>query len=275
MATHMRRFRLSWTRTLLLGGPLLIAVAAPSRAEVFSDLSAPDKKEIAMELVSSAENSSLDWKAQYRYIQDIHDGRGYTGGIIGFTSGTGDMLEVVQAYTGASPGNPLAQYLRALTQVNGTASHRGLRKRFVRAWRSAAGDPAFQAAQNDERDSVYFDPAVALAKSDGLNALGQFAYYDAAVVHGFDGLQGIRDRAVARASTPTAGGDEAAYLTVFLDQRDVEMEKEAAHSDVTRIETAQRRFLNEGNLDLHLPLSWEVYGDPYSITGLDPADEND
>src|SRR5262249_29363596 len=195
MATHMRRFRLSWTRTLLLGGSLLIAVAAPSRAEVFSDLSAPDKKEIAMELVSSAENSSLDWKAQYQYIQDIHDGRGYTGGIIGFTSGTGDMLEVVQAYTDASPGNRLARYLRALTQVNGTTSHRGLGKPFVRAWRRAAGDPAFQAAQNNERDSVYFDPAVELAKSDGLNALGQFAYYDAAVVHGFDGLQGIRDRA--------------------------------------------------------------------------------
>jgi chitosanase len=266
----MRRFRLSWTHTLLLGGPLLIAVAAPSRGAVFSDLSAPDKKEIAMELVSSAENSSLDWKAEYQYIQDIHDGRGYTGGIIGFCSGTGDMLEVVQAYTDASPGNRLARFLPALTRVNGTAKHRGLGKRFVRAWRRAAGDPAFQAAQDHERDSVYFDPAVDLAKSDGLNALGQFAYYDAAVVHGFDGLQGIRDRAVARASTPTAGGDEPAYLTVFLDERVVEMEKEAAHKDgVTRIETAQRRFLSEGNLDLHLPLSWEVYGDPYSITGLD------
>lgn len=175
------------------------------------------------------------------------------------------MLEVVQAYTDASPDNPLARFLPALTRVDGTASHRGLGRRFVRAWRGAAADPGFQAAQNDERDRVYFDPAVELAKSDGLNALGQFAYYDAAVVHGFDGLQGIRDRAVARASTPTAGGDESAYLTVFLDERVVEMEKEAAHSDVSRIENEQRRFLGEGNLDLHLPLSWEVYGDPYAI----------
>lgn len=267
MATQLRRFRFSLTRTLVLGGGLLIAVVAPSHAEVFSDLSAPDKKEIAMELVSSAENSSLDWRAQYRYIQDIHDGRGYTGGIIGFCSGTGDMLEVVQAYTDASPDNPLAKFLRPLTRVNGTASHRGLGKRFVRTWRRAASDPAFQAAQDGERDSVYFNPAVDLAKSDGLNALGQFAYYDAAVVHGFDGLQGIRDRALARAATPAAGNDESAYLDVFLDERVVEMKKEAAHSDLSRIENAQRRFLNEGNLDLHLPLAWEVYGDPYSITG--------
>lgn len=47
-----------------------------------------------MKLVSSAENSSLDWKAQYKYIEDIGDGRGYTAGIIGFSSGTGDMLDL-------------------------------------------------------------------------------------------------------------------------------------------------------------------------------------
>ena len=67
-----------------------------------------------MRLVSSAENSSLDWRAQYRYIEDIHDGRGYTAGIIGFCSGTGDMLEVVQAYTRARRRNPLARFIPAL-----------------------------------------------------------------------------------------------------------------------------------------------------------------
>src|SRR6185437_7226410 len=60
------------------------------------DLSDPVKKEYAMELVSSAENSSLDWKKQYGYIEDIKDGRGYTAGIIGFCSGTGDVLELVR-----------------------------------------------------------------------------------------------------------------------------------------------------------------------------------
>ncbi|MYS55627.1 chitosanase, partial [Streptomyces sp. SID6013] len=68
------------------------AAAASARATGLDD---PAKKEIAMQLVSSAENSSLDWKAQYRYIEDIGDGRGYTAGIIGFCSGTGDMLDLV------------------------------------------------------------------------------------------------------------------------------------------------------------------------------------
>src|SRR5271156_3662995 len=96
---------------------ILLADSAP-----VVDLSDPHKKEIAMELVSSAENSSLKWKDQYTYIEDIHDGRGYTGGIIGFCSGTSDMLEVIENYTKAEPGNPLAPFLPALRKVNGTAS---------------------------------------------------------------------------------------------------------------------------------------------------------
>ena len=84
-------------------------------------------------------------------------------------------------------------------------------------------------------------------------------------MHGFDGMRGVRERALARAAPPAAGGDETAYLDAFLDERVVEMRKEAAHDDVSRIETAQRRFLREGNLDLNAPLRWSVYGDDYSI----------
>ena len=233
-----------------------------------SDLSDPAMREIAFELVSSAENSSLDWRAQYAYIEDIGDGRGYTAGIIGFCSGTGDMLELVQAYADAVPGNPLAEYLPALEAVNGTDSHEGLDPGFVDAWVAAAADPAFQGAQDSERDSVYFDPAVRLAKRDGLQALGQFAYYDAAVMHGFDGLMAIRRAAAEIAAPPVTGADEADYLEVFLDAREAEMRTEAAHEDTTRVSTAQRVFLREGNLGLQPPLSWQVYGDPFEIAAL-------
>lgn len=222
-----------------------------------------------MQLVSSAENSSKDWRAQYGYIEDIQDGRGYTGGIIGFTSGTGDMLELVQAYAAREPGNPLEEFLPALQAVNGTESHDGLGDPFVAAWKAAALSAEFQGAQDSERDRVYFDPAVSLAESDGLGNLGQFIYYDAAVVHGRgDGvytLDGIRATAMAKAATPSEGGDEVAYLNAFLDARVVAMKSEPAHQDVSRIETAQRVFLQEGNLDLRPPLHWKVYGDAYSI----------
>ncbi|MFJ9348462.1 chitosanase [Streptomyces sp. NPDC101237] len=245
------------------------SAAASATAASCVGLDDSAKKEIAMKLVSSAENSSLDWKAQYKYIEDIGDGRGYTAGIIGFCSGTGDMLDLVQLYTDRKPGNVLAKYLPALRRVNGTDSHSGLDPNFPADWRKAAQDTAFQQAQNDERDRVYFNPAVQQGKTDGLGTLGQFAYYDAIVMHG-DGddstsFRNIRKRALTKAKPPAQGGNETTYLNAFLDARVWAMKQEEAHSDTTRVDTEQRVFLNKGNLCLNTPLDWKVYGDSYHI----------
>jgi chitosanase len=245
------------------------SMSGSAPAAVRPRLDEEPRRTVAMQLVSSAENSTLDWQAQYGYIEDIGDGRGYTGGIIGFTSATGDMLDVVSSYTTVSPDNPLAPFVPALRAVVGTESHDGLGEAFEAAWRSVAEDPAFHAAQDAERDRVYLDPAVSQGLEDGLGALGQFAYYDALVVHGpgdeWPAFGAIRDRARAAAPTPTDGGDETAYLTAFLDARDEAMRSEAAHDDTSRVDTAQRVFLAAGNLDLTPPLTWRVYGDEYTI----------
>ncbi|MFI8219560.1 chitosanase [Streptomyces sp. NPDC085932] len=262
-------------RTVLtLFGAALATTALPHSAHAAADVRAaglddPVKKDIAMQLVSSAENSSLDWKAQYPYIEDIGDGRGYTAGIIGFCSGTGDMLDLVELYTDRSPGNVLAPYLPALRRVNGSDSHEGLDPGFPGAWRAAARDSVFRTAQDDERDRVYFGPAVRQGKADGLRVLGQFAYYDAIVMHG-DGtdplsFRNIRRRALRSAMPPAQGGDEVTYLDAFLDARVWAMRQEEAHSDTSRVDTAQRVFLRRGNLDLDPPLDWKVYGDSYHI----------
>lgn len=249
----------------------LVAPTAPTAAAARTGpgLDRPDRKEIAMELVSSAENSSLRWRQQYTYLEDIGDGRGYTGGIIGFCSGTGDMLEVVQAYTDAHPHNPLARFLPALRRVDGTDSHHGLGRPFVRAWHQAAETPGFRHAQDAERDRVYFDPAVRRAKRDGLHALGQFVYYDAIVMHGPGSSRlsfgGIRRAAMRHADTPAEGGSEVTYLDAFLDARVHAMKAEAAHDDTSRVDTEQRVFLREHNLGLRPPLTWHVYGDRYHI----------
>ena len=229
------------------------------------NLDNPAKKDVAMQIVSAAENSSLDWRAQFSYIEDIGDGRGYTAGIIGFCSGTGDMLELVEAYTATKPGNVLAKYLPALRNVNGTSSHAGLDPNFTGDWRTAAADSVFKAAQEAERDRVYFNPSVRDGKADGVRALGQFAYYDAAVMHGYEGMRSIRGRALQRAKPPAQGGDERTWLNVFLDERVTEMKKEEAHSDTSRVDTAQRVFLNNGNFDLNTPLDFAVYGEAFHI----------
>ena len=269
--------------TLLLGLTLAAAPAtalaatryAPHADAATSGLTAiglddPAKKEIAMQIVCSAENSSLDWKAQYKYIEDIDDGRGYTAGIIGFCSGTGDMLELVQLYADRKSGNVLQKYLPALRRVNGSDSHSGLDPNYTRDWKTAAKDTVFQQCQNDERDRVYFNPAVSQGKSDGLRTLGQFCYYDAIVMHGpgsdATSFGGIRSRALRTAKPPSQGGNETTYLNAFLDARVWAMKQEEAHSDTSRVDTAQRVFLRNGNFDLNTPLDWKVYGDSHHIS---------
>jgi chitosanase len=175
------------------------------------------------------------------------------------------MLDVVGEYTRRQPRNVLAAYVPALRTVNGSDSHAGLDPGFPAAWKAASRDPVFQKVQEEERDRLYFDPAVRLAKSDGLRALGQFTYFDAAVMHGVSGLRGIRARALRAAKSPLQGGDELSYLETFLNARVTEMRTEEAHRDTTRVDTAQRQFLRRSNLDLTGPLTWKVYGDLFRM----------
>ncbi|RSM52424.1 chemotaxis protein [Actinoplanes sp. ATCC 53533] len=245
-------------------GPTVESSAVMTSSALAAGLADPKKKTFALQLISSAENSTLNWRGEFGYLEDIGDGRGYTGGIVGFCSGTSDMLALVSEYTRRAPGNKLARYLPALRTVDGSDSHAGLDPGFPAAWKAAAADPVFQKAQEDERDRMYFAPAVALASADRVRALGQFAYYDAAVMHGQSGLRAIRADAMRNAKTPKQGGDETVWLNAFLNARVKEMRTEAAHSDVTRVETAQRLFLRASNLDLNGPLSWRVYGDSYT-----------
>jgi chitosanase len=232
-------------------------------------LAAPAKKDLAQRIVSTSAFSTLDWRRSYGEIEDSGDGQGYTAGIVGFCTGTHDLLVLVENYTEAHPDNGLARYLPALRKVDGTASHEGLDPGFTAAWKAESEVPAFRAAQDAERDNVYFDPAVRMAKLDGLGTLGQFIYYDAMIYHGPDsspnGFYGMRERALKKADLPSEGGDERAYLDAFLDVRRAAMLAKKPNADTTRIDTAQRRFLKAGNLSLATPLTWQVYGETFRV----------
>ena len=243
-----------------------------------SDLSAPAKRDVAMQLIASAENSTLAWRDQYGYIEwDVEgvaaENRGYTAGLVGFCSGCGDMTRVVERYAALAPGNRLEPYLPALRRQEqlgmGRVTQAGLGAAFERDWRTSAADPLFRTAQDDVLAQDYFDPAVRQGLADGVHALGQFIYFDALVMHG-PGEQaaafgGIRAAALRTAVPPSQGGDETVWLHAFLDARVAAMRTEIAHSDTSRVDTAQRPFLAAGNLHLNPPLRWSVYGDPYAI----------
>jgi chitosanase len=234
----------------------------------------PEKKQIALQIVASNElvpddGDPLDWRTQFEYIEDIGDDRGYTAGIVGFTSATGDMLDLVRHYTTLRPDNVLAPPV--LEAVLGSASHAGLGPAFERDWKAAATDQPFQQAQEDERDRVYLNPAVAQGNADGLDALGQFIYYDALVMHGpgdeFPSFAGIRDRALEQAQPPTQDGSEEEYLHAFLDARLEAMDTDGHSDNHDRVDTEQRAWLEDGNLALNPPLRWTVNEHEFECDG--------
>ena len=99
----------------------------------------PQKQLVAQMMVSTAEYSSLYWEDQvvslhYNVEDSDQWNRGYTGGIIGFTSKTASMAELVRRYAATRPqGNPLAPFLPALEALNGTSSAACLCQDFERA----------------------------------------------------------------------------------------------------------------------------------------------
>jgi len=245
-----------------------------------SGLHAPEKKHIARQLISAAENSSLEWQHQYSFIKynvegNEQENRGYTAGIIGFTSRTHDMLALVEKYQQMAPGNVLARFLPALKKVDGTSSTEGLGPEFEAAWVQAAQDPKFQQAQEFECDRIYFNPAVTQAMADGLRELGQFAYFDAIVMHGpgddANSFDNIRAAALKRAKPPSQGGNETAYLHAFLDARKAAMRNEIGHQNTSRVDGIQRKYLVAGNFSLKLPLVFKVNDTPFEIRTMQSA----
>lgn len=235
-----------------------------------------DARQIEIEdsIVSAFENSTM--VIQYAFIANINDGRGYTAGRAGFTSGTGDMLAVVQEYTALAPNNVLAKYLAALQAVNGTSSVRGL-DGIVQAWKEAAQDSKFIAAQDTVNDRLYRQPARKLFVALGAKLpLTKLALYEAGIQHGFgtdyDSVNKIADRATAAANgSPISGVDEAKWLQAFLSERRKDLLNPANKATavgwaaaVSRADAIQSIY-NNGNINLDKPIVITVYGDTFRI----------
>ncbi len=254
------------------------------------DLKTPEKLDVAMQLIAAAENGSLDWRCQYRYIEfDVEAvgddaNRGYTGGIVGFTSKTGDMLEVVQEFKKlrGEPGKEkekpakLIDYIPQLTRLASPgAKQTKLGEDFLAAWMKADSDfrEDFREAQDRVRDEHYLTLAIKQAKADGLSLLGQFIYFDALVMHGYRdddpkkvSFTKIRDEALKANEVPSKRGTETNFLQSFLNARVSFMEKEEDHKcNIDRVKTMQQCFLNKKNWELKPPLKFRVNGQDFEI----------
>jgi chitosanase len=181
----------------------------------------PEQRVLADQIISVFENDTP--VIDYGYAENLDDGRGITAGRAGFTSATGDLLDVVERYTRRLPGNSLAGYLPRLRELAADESDAvdGL-EGLEAAWLAAAADPAFRRVQDEVVDDEYYWPAVEHADALGLSfPLSLLCLYDTCIQHGDgedpDGLPAILERATAQAGgAPTDSTDEADWLQAFL-----------------------------------------------------------
>ncbi len=263
----------SATATAPVVPPAVVVVPVPV-IEVSVPVSDARQIEIEDKIVSAFENSTT--VIQYAFIANINDGRGYTAGRSGFTSGTGDLLIVVEEYTKLVPGNVLSVFASALLRVRGTSSVVGLNG-LVAAWKTAATDPKFIAVQDAVNNALYRDPSRALATAAGATLpLSKLAIYEASIQHGVgtypDSLNSILDRASAAAGgTPKSGVDEKKWLLAVLTERrrtllnPIDPVVGMGWAATVSRADAIMSIYNAGNFNLDKAITITVYGDTFSI----------
>ncbi|XP_054162216.1 chitosanase-like [Oppia nitens] len=227
------------------------------------------QKKRCEQFVSIFENDSID--IQYDYVENIHDGRGYTCGKFGFTTATGDAYELVQTYTSRKSDNPLAKYLPELKRLarlfsNDTSHLDG----FPEAWHQAVKDSQFIRAQDDVSARLTYLPAMKWAASAKItSALGKCTLYDCIIEHGDgddgDSLGAIFNRTIAlRKGVVKDADDEQYWIRAFLDMRlddfdhphdkiNIDHQK-GWHDDSVQRVYAMQTLLNQYNMDLNGPI---------------------
>lgn len=249
------------------------AVAQALNSEPAVETLPPALKSCAEQMISVFENESTSLR--YDYVENLHDGRGYTAGRDGFASGDGDLLQVVEVYDDLRPDNILRGFVPLLKQVQGSASTHGLGA-LPAAWRKAASDPLFRQAQDQVSDKLYYIPAMKTARELHLQSpLSKFALYDAIIQHGTD-QDSDSLGAIIRAANRDAGGPpdkagEEKWLMAFLTARKeilmnaADPETRAAwRKSVGRV-NEQVRLLKERNLQLSSPLTLDPYGTKFTV----------
>ena len=226
-------------------------------------------------LVSIFENRTLE--IQYGFISDIGDGNGFTAGRAGFTSKTGDMLEVLREYEQLRPGSMLAKYIEPLESVLHTGSTEPVAGLLLDWPLAARRDPLFRKAQDLVNERLYRVPAEELAHRLGLQMpLARAAIYEAGIQHGYGEDHDSVNQIVARTNrlvggTPADGIDEVKWLGAFIDMREQDLLDPANREygpifrDAVDRAEAIRKIFKEKNYDLARPITITVYGDTFTF----------
>ncbi|KAI8900288.1 lysozyme-like domain-containing protein [Globomyces pollinis-pini] len=187
------------------------------------------QKNIALKITTMFENSVQNF--QFDYCQNIDDGRGYTSGIIGFTTGTMDASALIQVYCKQYPKGAVCKYIPQLKKLDGFAAQgqdadsvKGL-EGYCDAWGTESQTETFQQAQINALEAMYYIPSQHYADEVGLTIpVGRSFFYDISIQQGPSGgadtladmIERISQPGPFHATAPIDGGDESLYIKNFM-----------------------------------------------------------
>jgi chitosanase len=162
-------------------------------------------------------------EADYVYVEDLNDGRGYTVTNYGFVTREREVAQVIAHFAAKVPTTELKAFIPHLPP-RGKGVDTSSLKEFPAAWMSAAkGSVEMADACESVADRLYFNPAMKAAEEFKLtSALGRAIVYDTILQHGDgndpDSLRGIYKKTMAAIDGVTTI-NEIDLLYAFLEVR--------------------------------------------------------
>jgi chitosanase len=121
-------------------------------------------------------------QADYHYVEDLGDGRGYTVTNYGFCTATGEVAELINLYVALVPDTPLKRYLALMPPVVDTE---GTSRGFPADWRREVDAGRLAAVCDEEAERLFYRPAMKAATAAGIrSAIGRLVFYDTLIQHG-------------------------------------------------------------------------------------------
>lgn len=217
-----------------------------------------------LQLTSIFENSTTE--LQFSYVEDIHDGRGYTFGFVGFCSGTYDGSQMLAEFSKliGNSDPETTKYLNSMKAIDAqgkgmNSSLIGLEKfpEYVKR-KSLDFKKEWIQAQLNVADKLYVKPSQIKAKELKLSSpLAKGQLYDCYLNQGESGgIELIKK---------TSGSTETEWITSFLTNRyNLLAQDPTWSSSVDRI-TVYRELLKNNKDFLIRPIKVKCYGESFTL----------
>lgn len=218
--------------------------------------------DVILQLVSIAEYSSTDWRNSVNIIDNLGDGRGYTIGLVGFCTGTGDFLEVLKFLREIDPVHLLLVFIPVIEKIlksGNVGSVVGLEKLPAVMRRVGKNNKSFMKATWFMLKKLYWKPALVFCEEYQLKSeLARYIVYDTIV--NFGDLDMFRKYMVK-------GEQESLFLRKFLDikQKTIEDDETLGDTDNNRVDM-QKKLLRREHFSLETPMTVYCYTEKFSVT---------